>query len=375
MKRNIKSILLRALSYILVAALASGVTWFAASMAPSSKLEQLSSLIDRKFIGQTDKASREDAAAAAMVDSLGDRWSVYIPADQYAAHVDNQNNEYVGVGITIQKRADGKGFDILKVEPEGPSQKAGILAGDILTHLDGQPVTDLEASDLRQQILGQKDTQVRLRVLRGDQTLDFSVARQTVHRTAAEGKLLEDNVGLVTITNFHTGAGAEIIEQVDALVEQGAQALIFDVRDNPGGFVEEMVQALDHLLPEGILFQSVDYKGAERVDRSDAACLELPMAVLINAQSYSAAELFAAALSEYDWAVTVGQPTTGKGYFQYTLKLMDGSAVSLSTGKYVTPKGVSLAETGGMQPDIPVEAAADGEDLQLLAAVEALTGQ
>lgn len=379
MNKNENKSLLRLLSYILVAALASGVTWFLADLQPSSKLEQMSRLIEDRFIGQKDVKEYEDAAAAAMVSALGDRWSSYIPADAYRDHVDNQNNSFVGIGVTILKLADGSGFQIQEVVADGPADKAGICLGDILTHVEGQNVTDLETSDLRSRILGEKNTQVEITVLRGDRQLTFPVTRDTVHQEAAKGQLLQGNVGLVTISNFHAGAGKEIIDQVKALTEQGAQGLIFDVRNNPGGFVDELVEALDYLLPEGPLFCSVDYRGTEKVEQSDAACLELPMAVIVNGSSYSAAEFFAAALSEYDWAVTVGEPTVGKGYFQYTIKLMDGSALYLSTGKYFTPQGVSLAEVGGLTPDIAVEpsqgAVLPEEDPQIQAALEALAVQ
>ena len=364
---------------MLVAVLASGVTWFVASRLPSSKLEQVSKLIDEQFIGESDTTKREDAAAAAMVASLGDRWSTYVPAAQYRDYVDNQNNEFVGIGITILARTDGKGFDILEVEAEGPAAKAGILAGDMLTHVDDEDITALDTSALRQRILGEKNTKVQIGVLRGEDPFTFTVTRDVIHQEAAHGQMLEGNVGLVTIYNFHTGAGKETVAQVKDRVDQGAKYLIFDVRDNPGGFVNELVEVLDYLLPEGLLFRRVDYKGKEVLDESDAACLELPMAVLINGNSYSAAEFFAAALSEYDWAVTVGEPTVGKGYFQYTLELMDGSALYLSVGKYFTPKGVSLAEVGGLVPDISVEPAqgtvSAQDDPQIQAAVQALAAQ
>jgi len=189
--------------------------------------------------------------------------------------------------------------------------------------------------------------------------------------------MLTDTVGLVTIANFHDDAGKETIAQIKALTEQGARALIFDVRNNPGGFVNELVELLDYLLPEGDLFRSVSYTGKESVDRSDGDCLELPMAVLINGNTYSAAEFFAAALSEYDWAVTVGEPTTGKGYYQTTIELGDGSAVQLSTGAYTTPKGVNLTEVGGLTPDIPAQPGEVTEnaldDPQIQAALQCLT--
>ena len=162
-----------------------------------------------------------------------------------------------------------------------------------------------------------------------------------------------------------------------------AEKLIFDVRNNPGGYAHELVKLLDYLLPEGQLFKTVDYTGKEEVTNSDAKCLEIPMAVLINGDSYSAAEFFAAALSEYEAATVVGQQTVGKSYFQVTYELGDGSAVALSVGKYFTPKGVCLADVG-LTPDVTVEVSEElfweiyygnvtwQEDPQVQAALEVL---
>ena len=224
--------------------------------------------------------------------------------------------------------------------------------------------------------MGEKNTKVVLTVLREAQTLDITVTRKVIHSKVAQGQMLTDTIGYVSIDNFHDAAAKETIVVIEELLGQGAEKLIFDVRDNPGGYVHEMVKLLDYLLPEGPLFRSVSYSGKEDLEESDAECLDLPMAVLINGNTYSAAEFFAAALSEYDWAVTVGAPTTGKGYYQTTIQLGDGSAVQLSTGAYTTPNGVNLTEVGGLTPDV-AEAAAETyvtveEDPQIQAAILAL---
>lgn len=375
-KENLLKIIKRSLSYILVAALASAGTWIAAGLLPNSKLERLSAVIDRQFIGDADVTRMEDAAAEAMIGALGDRWSYYISAEEYASHLDRQSNSYVGIGVTVQKEANDKGIEIVAVNPDGPAAEAGILMGDIITHADGTFLGDLTLSAGKSLIIGEKNTKVVLMVLRGEETLEVTVTRKVIHSRTAEGVMLTDDIGCVVITNFHEGAGTETVEEVEKLLEQGAEKLIFDVRNNPGGYVHEMVYALDYLLPEGPLFRSVNYNGAESVDASDADCLDLPMAVLINGNTYSAAEFFAAALSEYDWAVTVGEPTCGKGYYQTTIQLGDGSAVQLSTGAYTTPNGVNLTEVGGLKPDVPIDPAQAvvslAEDPQILAAIHAL---
>lgn len=346
-------VFLRVMSYVLTAVVAAGAVLYCTQS--TGKLQQLQYLLENRFIGETDKAAMEDAAARAMVASLGDRWSYYLSAADYETYEEGKNNAYVGVGITIQVREDEKGFDILRVEPEGPAQRAGILPGDILAEVEGQPVFTLGTEGTRDLIRGQEGTEVSVTVLRDGEKHTFKLTRKKIAVPVATGKMLEGDIGLITIANFNENCANETLKAIENLKEQGAQALIFDVRNNPGGFLLELTKILDHLLPEGVIFRSEDYAGKEQIYRSDEACLELPMAVLVNGESYSAAEFFAAALEEYDWAVTVGEQTCGKGYFQTVYRMTDGSAVGLSIGKYFTPDGISLAETGGLTPQILVE--------------------
>ncbi len=381
-----KNKLLRALSYVLVAAAASALTLalYSGSGGGPSKLEQLEELIQARFIGEADAVDMEDAAADAMIRSLGDRWSYYIPAAEYQSHMEHQANAYVGIGITIQLREDGTGFDITKVEENGPAQEAGLRAGDIITAVDGEKVAALGADGAKERVRGKEGTYVDITVLRQGTELTLSVERRTIQTKVATGELLDGGIGLVTIVNFNSKCADETISAIESLLDQGAEKLIFDVRFNGGGYKAEMVKALDYLLPEGPLFRSVDYAGRERVDKSGESCLDIPMAVLVNGSSYSAAEFFAAALREYDAAVVVGEKTSGKGHFQNTFTLLDGSAVGLSVGKYFTPQGVSL-EGVGITPDVLVEVDAEtaamiyagtlprGEDPQLQAAVAALS--
>ena len=348
----------RILSYILVAALASALSFYAADAVWNqrrvSKLEQLSNLIEERFIGEADRTAYEDAAAAAMVDALGDEWSYYIPASQMLAHQENSNNAYVGIGITITVRQEGDGFSVTKVNEGGPAEEAGMLAGDVIVEIEGQSAAGMTADDARNLVRGEPDTQVQLAVRRGDEIISLSVTRKEVLTPVATGQMLEGNIGLVAIANFDSRCFDESKAAIDQLIKDGATALIFDVRNNPGGYKDEMVLLLDYLLPEGPLFRSEDYRGQVLLDESNASYLDIPMAVLVNGYSYSAAEFFAAALMEYDAATIVGQKTYGKGYFQTTIHLNDGSAVGLSIGKYTTPNGKNLAGVG-ITPDIVVE--------------------
>lgn len=379
----------RVLSYILVGFCASLLTlvWVNGGLgtreAGTSKLDELEQRINTCFIEDVDPTALEDAAAEAMVNATGDRWSYYIPASEYQTYVEQSQNAYVGVGITIQAAEDGKGFVIASVTAGGPAEEAGLLPQDEIIAIEDTSCEGMETAAARNLVRGEAGTKVRFTILRNGAEQTVSVERRNIDTPVATYEMMENGYGYIRIENFESKCAKETIVAVDDLVSQGAKGLIFDVRFNPGGYKDELVKVLDHLLPEGVLFQSVDYKGNEGKDMSDAACVKIPMAVLVNVDSYSAAEFFAAALQEYDWATVVGQQTCGKGYFQNTFPLSDGSAVALSVGKYFTPQGKSLIGTG-ITPDVPVEVSDEtyqaiyfktldkNEDPQIQAAISAL---
>ena len=375
------------LSYVLVALVAIAVTFpLAASLmsnSPNSKLEQVEALITERFIGEADQTHMEDAAAAAMVNSLGDRWSYYIPADEYAAYMEQMNNAYVGIGVTITVMEDNSGFEIMEVTPGSSAEEAGLQVGDIIVAIEGQPTSGLTTTEGRDLVRGDEGTTVKLTLDRAGERIELDVERRKVMVPVATWQLLDGGIGLITIENFDARCARETIAAIEAVMAEGADKLIFDVRNNPGGYASELVDLLDYLLPEGPLFRTVDYAGNESVDSSDAKCLEVPMVVLVNGDSYSAAEFFAVALKEYDAAVVIGEQTVGKGYFQQTYQMTDGSAVGLSVGEYFTPLGNNLAGVG-ITPDVIVPVDDETavaiyynwlepmEDPQIQAAVDAL---
>lgn len=378
-----KDKVLRFLSYVVVAMLATAITLQMTVKTGTGKLDRLENLIQERYIGEADGEAMEDAAAAAMVKATGDRWSYYIPASQYEAHKEQSENAYVGIGITIQQAEDGSGFLIVMVNQNGPAQEAGVQVNDLLIAVEDQDVREMTADQVRELIRGEAGTKVSLTVMRQGEHQTLAVERRRIESAVATGQMLTDGIGLVKISNFDERCASESIAVIQKLQQEGAKKIIFDVRNNPGGYAEELVKLLDYLLPEGDLFRSVSYDGTEKVDTSDADCLDMPMAVLINGSSYSAAEFFAAALQEYQAATIVGEPTVGKGVYQTTISLGDGSAVALSTGKYFTPKGNSLTDVG-VTPDVRVDVDEEttekiyygtlgyADDLQIQAAIQVL---
>lgn len=349
------------------------------------KLDEIVALLNEVYVDGYDTDKLGDYLAQAAVAATGDRWSYYVSAEDYDAFVESNENAYVGIGVTVESSDDlTDGVQITKVTPNSPAEEAGIEADDRIYAVEGETVESLGLDETKNRIRGEEGTEVTLTILRGEKKFDVTVKRASVEVEVVKYSMLDGSIGYIKINNFEANSADRTIEAIDALRGQGAKALVFDLRFNPGGRKDELVRLLDALLPEGPLFRSVDYKGNESVDYSDADCVELPMAVLVNGDSYSAAEFFAAALQEYDWATVVGTKTCGKANYQQTFRLSDGSAVAVSTGHYQTPHGVTLANVG-VTPDEIVEvdnktylelykeAVAVKDDAQLQAAIKAVT--
>ncbi|MBQ7566080.1 MAG: S41 family peptidase [Oscillospiraceae bacterium] len=320
--------------------------------AVAQKVSQIEELIETYFVDEYDTETIGDYAADAMIEALDDPWSYYIPASEADAVDEEISNSYSGVGANVYENDDGK-YEITFVTEGSPAEAAGLLVGDVIVRVDGQSVDGMTLEEVVAQVRGEEGTTVTLTVLRGDQTLELPVKRGSIRLTIVSGDMLDGGIGYILIDNFEEDSYSQFSGVLRELMANGAKGLIIDVRFNPGGMQDQLVPILDTLLPEGVIFRCTDYDGTETVDTSDSACVDLPMAVLVNADSVSAAEFFAAAMQEYDRAVIVGEKTGGKGNFQYIFELDDGSAVALSSGKYYTPSGKSLSGVG-VQPDITV---------------------
>ena len=318
------------------------------------KTAEISDYLGEYFIDEYDEQVLADAAAAAMVEATGDEWSYYLTADEYAMYLESFYNAYVGIGVTITADEEAGGMRIESVVPNGPADRSGVLVGDILLQVEGQDTLTLGVTGTRDLVRGEEGTAVNMLFSRDGEKLELTIVRESIDTEVASCELLDGEIGYIRINNFDVRCADETIACINEMRNAGAKALLFDVRFNGGGLKDEMVEVLDHLLPEGVLFRSVDYAGEEEVDYSDKRCIKLPMAVLVNLDSYSAAEFFAAALQEYGWATVVGEQTYGKGNFQTSFELSDGSMLNISIGKYYTPEGKSLTGVG-ITPDIVCE--------------------
>lgn len=336
------------------------------------KYLEIKNVIDEKYVGTVNEESVSAAAFDAMVSALGDQWSYYMSPSEYSAYKLYSANQYVGLGVQVDKDAETGGLKITGVNSGTPADNAGLEAGDIILAVAGTDITGMTVGDARSFISSNLGESVKLKIRDKDgNESELSVNCELIYTSPVTYRMLSGSIGYVQILNFDSGAADAAVKAIETLLGQGALGFVFDVRTNPGGLLSELTALLDYLLPSGNIFISVDKAGNQTPTESDSVCLDMPMAVLVNADTYSAAEFFAAALKDYNWAEIVGERTTGKSRSQQTIELSDGSAVHLSTARYLTPAGIDLAEQGGLIPDQEVALTATG-DAQLNAALSAV---
>ena len=311
-----------------------------------------------------------DLALDSLVEGLGDRWSYYLSEEDYLRVMQNRANNYVGIGVTVSSE-DDRGLAVQSVTAGGPAEEAGILAGDIIVAVDGISIAGRTLEEATELIQGEVNTSVTLTLLGKDGTQRDAVCiRKRLNNASASGKMMDDNIGYVYLANFYSGSSDSFRTVVDGLLDQGAERLIIDLRNCPGGYVEEMQKILDYLLPEGPVFTHKYRWWFKSVYESDAECVDVPMVAIVNANSYSAAELTAAQLRESVGTPIVGERTSGKGYSQFTFKLPNGGGIGLSTASYCTGNGHSLIGEG-IVPDVEIALSGD-TDVQLQAALDLL---
>lgn len=309
---------------------------------------EIKDLLEENFIDPVDRTSMGNAAAAAMVTGLGDKWSSFLSPDEYRTFQLSSANEYSGIGISILK-VDGGGFQVTSVNAESPAALAGLNAGMVIVSVDDTDVRNMDTDEVRTLIRSNLNKKFTIGVDGRSDPITVDCTRTYVNPVSYY--IERTGAGYVKISNFEAGSGEAAIAAIEDMLGQNVNTFVLDIRDNPGGLVKEMTTLLDYLLPQGELFVSRDKSGHEDVVKSDNLSLRLPMCVLINSQTFSEAEIFAAVLKEYQWATLIGEPTTGMTRTQQTIEISDGSAIRLSTHTYLTAGRVDIAQNGGVVPD------------------------
>ena len=309
---------------------------------------EIKDVVEEQYIDEVSRQTLGDYAAAAMVSGLADKWSYYMSADEYKTYQLNSANEYSGIGMSIMKQDDGS-FQVVSVNADSPAGLAGLGAGDVITAVDGEDITSMSLDEARKLIRSKMNGKFTLGLGRKN---SIEVDCSSVYQSAVNYRLEKTEAGYIQILNFEAGSGDDASAAVEDLLNQGAVALCIDLRGNPGGLDTECAKFLDYLLPNGTLFIETDKQGNEKVTTSDGMCIQLPMCVLVNAETFGEAEVCAAVLQEYQWATVLGEATTGKTRTQETIPLEDGSALRLSTGTYLTGNRTDISAKGGVVPDL-----------------------
>jgi len=350
-----------------------------------SKLSLIADIFDSQYVGDADWDQMMEGALYGYVYGSGDRYATYINAEDYKRFVSDASGELIGIGINSVFDADRQMIRIIDVFKDSPASGVGIMTGDYICRVEGQDVAELGYYETVDRILGQEGTEVNLTVLRGEEELDFSITRAVVQIDPVSSHVIGGCVGYVKISDFNSKTFSQFQTAVDALAaDSGIKGIIFDVRNNSGGSVDSIVKTLDYLMGEGTIVTMKNKAGEETVYSSDAKEIDIPMEVLVNENTVSAAELFAAALQDSGKADVVGTQTFGKGTEVVIVPLNDGTAVSFSDRYYYTPSGKNL-ELRGVTPDIAAELEipenktiyelTDDEDTQLQAALGVLAGK
>ena len=352
----------------------------------TEKAADLADLIDQYYYEEIDQDALVEGMYAGMVEGLGDPYSAYFSAEEFASFNDSTTGVYYGIGTVLTQNVDTKTVMILHVYPGTPAEEAGLKDGDVIVKVGDIEADSVELSELTTHIKGEEGTTVHLEIMRaGEQeNLGFDVQRRQIEVPTVQAQMLEGNVGWIQITEFSVSTAEQFDKAVKELESQGMVSMIVDLRDNPGGVLQAVCDMLDQILPEGLVVYTEDKYGNRSDYKSDAECMNIPMAVLINENSASASEIFAGAIKDYDYGTLIGTTTFGKGIVQSIIPLDDGSALKVTMAKYFTPKG-NYIHGVGISPDIELEyeyQGQDGEkeydpmhDNQILKALEVLQGE
>ena len=321
------------------------------------KLEYLEMLVDNYYLEDVKEISFADGIYKGFISSLEDPYSTYYTKEEYNALRESSSGVYHGIGATVSQDAKSGIITIVKPFKNSPAYKAGILPGDIIFKVNEEEVTGMDLSEVVSRMKGVEGTTVDITIVREDVTepMEFTVTRQKIEVPTIEYQMLEDKLGYIVISEFDEITVEQFIAAVDKLEADGMKGLIVDVRNNPGGLLDSVVRMLDRLLPPELIVYTEDkYNNREDAKAVDAKKINVPMAVMINGNSASAAEIFAGTLQDYKTATIVGTTSFGKGIVQKVIPLSDGTAVKLTISKYYTPKGRNI-HGSGITPDVVVE--------------------
>ena len=321
------------------------------------KLNLLNGLISQNFLyeDEIDKDELIEGIYSGYVSALKEPYTEYYDKRETKEIFESTSGEFSGIGASMTQNLNTRAITILEVYEGSPADQAGLKTGDILYQVDDKMIEDEDLSEIVSWIKGEKGTKVVLHVLRNGEEMEFTAIRDTIEAKTVYYEMKENQTGYIRITEFDQVTYEQFELALNDLEQQGMKGLIVDVRNNPGGDFDVVINMLRLLLPKGVVVSTKDkYDHVEEFTCDGSHEFTKPLAVLINQNSASASEIFAGAIQDYEKGKLVGMKTFGKGIVQGIIKLHDGTSIKMTTAEYYTPSGRNI-HGKGIEPDVEVE--------------------
>ncbi len=345
-------------------------------------LSNFRSQLEREYIGEINDEELINGAIKGYIAGLGDPYTEYYTKEEMEDIMSETTGNYIGIGIYMTVDLERNAIIILKPIEGSPAEEIGLQPGDIITKVNGEEYTGEQMEEASNKIKGEEGTKVTLEILRDRETKTVEILRRKILMTHTEAKVLENNIGYISISDFEGGTADEFKTKYEELKKKGITKLIIDIRNNGGGVVDESINVLDMITEkDSTLLITADKNQKEEIIKSKhAPTIQIPIVLLMNEYSASASEIMAGALKDNKKATLVGTKTYGKGIIQSLYQLSDGSGLKITTNEYFTPNRNSIHKIG-IEPDIEVKLPEDEktqtqdtekEDTQLQKAIEIL---
>lgn len=348
----------------------------------AGNLEKYREIIDKYYLGEVDENKLEEGAIKGYIEGLGDPYTEYISKEDMEDYLNDTMGNFVGIGIYMVKNTTYDKIQVLSTIKDGPAEKAGIQAGDLIVSVDGITYTASDMTTAANNIKGEAGTKVNVEIQRENQIIKYELTREKVKVNPVEGKVLENNIGYIQFSSFDETTAEDFKNKFEELNKKGIKSLIIDLRNNGGGIVDQALEIADYITDkDSVLLYEVDKNDKETVKKAqNDPIINMPIVILTNENTASASEILAGALKDLGKAKTVGTTTYGKGVIQQILRLSDGSGLKITIEEYQTPNRNKINKVG-IEPDEKVELpdtvtnifnVKENEDTQLQKAIEML---